>query len=142
MSQNLDLSAASIGQTIDVPYETTIGESQQVLWMSTFQIHDRIFTSSPFAQLLHLPSHVLPFYMILFKAISMGHVDETREVSFRHTYTHADTLSSPPLLPREAEMRQSCSLLAGGRAEEPAAFEMEQRPLPSAPPRPPSRSLL
>jgi hypothetical protein len=67
VSHGLDLSQASIGQQIDLPYETTIHESQQVLWMSTFQIHDRLYTSSPFAQLLHLPQHVLPFYMILFK---------------------------------------------------------------------------
>lgn len=80
VSQNLDLSQASIGQVIDVPYETTVGESQQMLWMSTFQIHDRLYTSTPFAHMLNLPSHVLPFGMILFKAISMSHVDEAREV--------------------------------------------------------------
>jgi len=64
VSQNLDLSRASIGQSINPPYETTVGESQQCLWMSTFQVSDRLYTSTPFAQLLHLPQHVLPFYMV------------------------------------------------------------------------------
>ena len=50
------------------------------MWQSTFQIHDRLFTSTPYAQSLSLPNHVVPFYMVLFKAISMGHVDETRNV--------------------------------------------------------------
>jgi 2-methylfumaryl-CoA hydratase len=79
-SHSLNLAMASIGQTIEVPYDTTIGDSEQVMWRSTFQVHDRLFTSTPYAQSLNLPNHILPFYMILFKAISMGHVDEEREV--------------------------------------------------------------
>jgi len=80
ISHNLDLAEASIGQTIEIPYESTFGESEHTMWQSTFVGHDRLYTSTPYAQILHLPTHVLPFSMMLFKAISMSHVDETREV--------------------------------------------------------------
>ena len=80
LSASLDLSSAHIGQVIEVPYATTVGESQQCLWQSTFHQHDRLYTSTPFAQSLSLPSHPLPFSMMLFSTISMTHVDESREV--------------------------------------------------------------
>ena len=80
LHHNLDLSEAYIGQIIEVPYEQTVGESQQCLWFSTFQCHDRLYTSTPFAQSLALHSHVLPFSLVLFNTISMAHVDETRSV--------------------------------------------------------------
>lgn len=76
----LDLSAVHIGQVIEVPYETTTGGAHQTLWQSTFHIHDRLYTSTPFAQRLDLPSHPLAFSQVLFYAISMTHVDESREV--------------------------------------------------------------
>jgi hypothetical protein len=76
----LDMSTAHIGQTIEIPYEQTIGESQSGLWQSTFQTHDRLYTSAPFAQSLQLQSHVLPYSLVLFQTISMAHVDESREV--------------------------------------------------------------
>ena len=80
LSAALDLSAVHIGQVIEVPYETTTSDSHQTLWQSTFHIHDRLYTSSPFAQRLDLASHPLPFSQVLFSAISMTHVDESREV--------------------------------------------------------------
>ena len=88
LSAALDLSHVHIGQVIVVPYEATVGESQQCLWQSTFHIHDRLYTSTPFAQSLNLSAHPLPFTMMLFTSISMTHVDESREV-LDLAYDHA-----------------------------------------------------
>ena len=88
LNSSLDLSRTHIGQVIEVPYQMTVGESQQCLWQSTFHIHDRLYTSTPFAQTLNLPAHPLPFTMVLFTSISMTHVDESREV-LDLAYDHA-----------------------------------------------------
>ena len=65
---------------IEVPYESTVSDGENVLWNSAFHHHDRINLSLPFAQSLGLASQVLPYSMILFKTISMAHVDEALNV--------------------------------------------------------------
>lgn len=69
-----------VGQQIEVPYESSINSGEVVLWNSAFHHHDRIHTSIPFAQQLGLNGAVLPYSFMLFKTISMAHVDETLNV--------------------------------------------------------------
>jgi acyl dehydratase len=80
MERAVDVSQCSIGDTIEVPYEITVSEAWMTLWQSCFYQHDRLYTSVPFAKSLGFQTHPLPFALLLFKTVSMSHVDSTKEV--------------------------------------------------------------
>jgi len=69
----LDLTRIRPGESIDIPYEVTISHSMRDFWQSAFYSHDRINTSTPFAQSLGLQDQVVPFHLMLFLAGSMSH---------------------------------------------------------------------
>jgi len=80
MVQHIDVSRCNIGDTIDVPYEITVTEGWITLWQSCFYQHDRLYTSEPFAKELGFKGTPLPFSLMLFKTVSMSHVDSNKEV--------------------------------------------------------------
>lgn len=74
------LSNTVVGQQITQPYEVTVTEGWLAIWHSCFFQHDRLYTSTPFAEKMNLKQQVIPFSMMLFQTVSMSHVDEEADV--------------------------------------------------------------
>ncbi len=79
-AQSLDLRNASVGQVLEVPYEITINEADRTAFHGTFYEYDRIYTSAPFAKSVGFDRAPMPFAFLLGHALSMSHVDSTRDV--------------------------------------------------------------
>lgn len=75
-----NLSKSIVGQHIEQPYELTVTDGWLALWHSCFFQHDRLYTSTPFANNINLKSQVLPFAFMLFQTASMSHVEEGQQV--------------------------------------------------------------
>lgn len=80
MLRGLDLKEAYVGMQVDVPFQLTLSEGYRDLWQGCFFTLDRLYTSTPFAESMKFDEQILPFGLILNDAVSMSHVDATREV--------------------------------------------------------------
>jgi len=80
LSRAIDIGTIKVGETVDVPYEITVSDAWRTLWQSCFYQHDRLYTSNEFAKKLDFSGQPLPFNLLLFKTVSMSHIDDTREV--------------------------------------------------------------
>jgi acyl dehydratase len=85
-----------VGQHIAQPYEVTVTEGWLAIWHSCFFQHDRLYTSTPFAEKMNLKQQVIPFSMMLFQTVSMSHVDESLEVM---DLGYADAIYVRPVYP-------------------------------------------
>jgi len=90
------LSKSVVGQHIAQPYEVTVTEGWLAIWHSCFFQHDRLYTSTPFAEKMNLKQQVIPFSMMLFQTVSMSHVDESLEVM---DLGYADAIYVRPVYP-------------------------------------------
>jgi len=75
-----NLTQSVVGQHIEQPYELTVSEGWLAMWHSGFFQHDRLYTSTPFANQLGFKAQLLPFSLMLYQTVSMSHVEEGQEI--------------------------------------------------------------
>jgi len=76
----LDLGTAYAGQKLRIPYEVTVDSAWRDQWQAQFYQQDRLYTSHSFARGFGFEQAPLPNCLVMFLALSMSHVDQTRDV--------------------------------------------------------------
>jgi len=76
----LDLGSVYAGQKLKIPYEVTVDSGWRDQWQAQFYQQDRLYTSHSFAQAFGFEQAPLPNCLVMFLALSMSHVDQTRDV--------------------------------------------------------------
>jgi len=76
----LDLAKVRVGQMLEIPYEMTVDAGWRDQWQSQFYQQDRLYTSQSFAKTVGFEQTPMPNCLVLFLALSMSHVDQTRDV--------------------------------------------------------------
>eukprot|EP00808_Paulinella_micropora_P011351 g25271.t1 len=76
----LNVKHAAIGDVIEVPYEITVTEAWRLMWQATFFQHDRLYTSTPYAEDLRFESCPLPYSLMLTQTVTMSHLDDQKNI--------------------------------------------------------------
>jgi len=76
----LDLGKVRVGQMLEIPYEMTVDSGWRDQWQAQFYQQDRLYTSHSFARTVGFDQTPMPNCLVLFLALSMSHVDQTRDV--------------------------------------------------------------
>jgi len=76
----LDLGSVYAGQKLTIPYEVSVDSGWRDQWQAQFYQQDRLYTSHSFAKAIGFEQAPLPNCLVMFLALSMSHVDQTRDV--------------------------------------------------------------